>query len=102
MSSFGGETPINIPSAIITPVNASYTVPAGRYAKLFGYFQFSYPGTGTVPTFSVGGLSFSTSEASGGFYLNGLVLNSGQSISGNAGAFQNIKCHIGIVEFNNP
>jgi hypothetical protein len=98
MSSFGGETPVNVPT-FITGFNQSYTVPAGRYAKVFGYVIFDYAGTGTSPSFSIGNLSF-TSDTN--FVTEMFLLDEGQGISVNSGSVISSNIHLGIIEFNKP
>lgn len=101
MSSFGGETPVNVPSNITTLANGVlYTVPSGRYARLIVYATWGTGGTGTSPILDIGALRFIGNPGLSGLEV---VLTQGQTIEFQSGNEQSpIVFQISRIEYNNP
>lgn len=106
MSSFGGETPVNVTSIdSFTTSGTYYTVPAGRYAKINMLVKFAYAGTGGRATVSVGGVALASESTTDGdgYTPEQWILTAGETIQYTVGGGSSLThVHIKIIEFNNP
>lgn len=101
MASYGGETPVNVP-AVITSLGVTgtkYTVPSGRYARVWVKSLATYPGTGGAASLSIGAITYSTSW---NFELFELVLTEGQAVTWTSGATSVTYFQLTAIEYNNP
>ena len=93
MSSYGGETPINVPNAIFSGSGVVYTVPAGKYTRVVGIAFNS-------AIVTIGGFRIDSTSVPGGTTSVSIVLSSGQTISIAGSTGNNLQ--LGLIEYNNP